>query len=189
MTDLFRWLVLGSVTLIIILTSGAISAERGTVADAILSRGISRHQYFLGKWHSRLVSVLGTFALLSAALLAACYFLLRDENLSISGCAVAIVNVSAILAVVVTCGVAVSAMMNSTLLGVAIVWMLLYGVGFGLTFLPPSIPSPERALHNLSNTLRGLYDLQATQQLVAWSAGVSLVVAVMGMVTFSRRDV
>src|SRR5262249_13916507 len=48
MTDLFQWLLLGGMTLIIILTAGTISAERGTVGDAVLSRGISRVQYYLG---------------------------------------------------------------------------------------------------------------------------------------------
>src|SRR5262245_25936932 len=60
-SDLLRWTVIGSVTLVILLTAGAISSERGTLADSVLSRGISRHQYFLGKWHARLVTVLGTF--------------------------------------------------------------------------------------------------------------------------------
>src|SRR5262249_22813327 len=50
-SDLLRWTVLGSVTLIIMLTAGSISSERGTMADSVLSRGISRYQYFLGKWH------------------------------------------------------------------------------------------------------------------------------------------
>src|SRR5271156_607958 len=60
-SDLLHWTVLGSVTLIIILTGGSISSERGTMADSILSRGISRYQYFLGKWHARLAAILGTF--------------------------------------------------------------------------------------------------------------------------------
>src|SRR5436305_4978370 len=63
--DLLRWTLLGSVTLIVVLTAGSISSERGTMADSVLSRGISRHQYFLGKWHSRLVTVLATFVVLS----------------------------------------------------------------------------------------------------------------------------
>src|SRR5947199_3628768 len=47
--DLMHWIVYGSVTLIIAMTAGAICAERGTMADSVLSRGISRYQYFLGK--------------------------------------------------------------------------------------------------------------------------------------------
>src|SRR5262245_9884764 len=60
-SDLLLWIVLGSVTLIVVLTASSISAERGTVADSVLSRGISRYQYFLAKWHARLVTVIGTF--------------------------------------------------------------------------------------------------------------------------------
>src|SRR5438876_6023112 len=51
-SDLLRWCIYGSLTLIIVLTAGSISAERGTMADSVLSRGISRYQYFLGKWHA-----------------------------------------------------------------------------------------------------------------------------------------
>ncbi len=42
MSDLLRWTVLGSVTLIVVMTAGSISSERGTMADSVLSRGISR---------------------------------------------------------------------------------------------------------------------------------------------------
>lgn len=189
MTDLMRWLVLGSITLIIILTAGCISSERGTMADSVLSRGISRRQYFLGKWHARLVSILGTFLFLGGLILTACYFLLRDEHLSLVGCLVAMASIVALLTVVISCGVSVSAMTNSTLLGVAIVWMLLYGISFGLTFLPPSYPAPERVLHDLPNMLRGIYDLQSVHRLLTWSAGMSMLMALLGMFVFSRRDV
>src|SRR6266478_3797997 len=82
MSDLLRWTVLGSVTLIIILTAGCISAERGTMADSVLCRGISRYQYFLGKWHARVFTVLGTFFALATVVLIGSFFLLNDENLS-----------------------------------------------------------------------------------------------------------
>lgn len=188
-TDIVRWVIFGSVTLIIVLTAGCISSERGTLADSVLSRGISRHQYFLGKWHSRLISILGTFLLLSGLVLAACFFLLRDDRISVSGAGVALLHVAALLAVVITCGVTVSAIANSTLLGVALVWMLLYGVGFLLSFLPPSFPSPDRALAQLPQVLHGFYDSRGTVHLLGWSVGLSLLMAVLGMICFSRKDV
>ncbi len=117
-SDLLRWTVLGSVTLIIVLTAGSISSERGSMADAVLSRGISRHQYFLGKWHARLLTVLLTFCVLGAAALVSSYFLLHEE-LSLIGSVAALLMVAALLAVVSTCGVAVSAMTNSTVVGIA----------------------------------------------------------------------
>ena len=67
--DLFRVMVVASLALVVVLAVSAISSEKGSVADAVLSRGISRHQYFLAKWHARLVAVTGTFALLAAGVL------------------------------------------------------------------------------------------------------------------------
>src|SRR5207248_7533850 len=47
MSDLIRWIVMGSAAVIAALTVGSISSERGTLADSVLSRGISRYQYFI----------------------------------------------------------------------------------------------------------------------------------------------
>ena len=57
---------------------GSISSERGTLADSVLSRGISRYQYFLGKWHARLATVLGTFLVLGVVVLVGSFFPARQ---------------------------------------------------------------------------------------------------------------
>src|SRR5580704_18957880 len=44
--DLFRVMVVGSLALVVVLAVSAISAEKGSVADSVLSRVISRYQYF-----------------------------------------------------------------------------------------------------------------------------------------------
>jgi ABC-2 type transport system permease protein len=189
MSDLLRWTVLGSVTLIIILTAGCISAERGANADSVLCRGISRHQYFLGKWSARLTAILGAFFFLSIFVLLGSYFLLHDQQLSLMGSLVALLTVAALLTMVITCGVTVSAFSNSTLVSVTILWSVLYGTGFILSLLPEHIPSPDRALNNLPNILRGHYDWPTVGRLW-WGAGLtSLCIAAVGMFHFSRRDV
>ncbi len=187
-SDLLRWTVLGSAALIVILTANTISAERGTMADSVLSRGISRYQYFLAKWHARLAVVLGTFLLLGTLALVGS-FLLLHEDLTVMGSAVALLTVAAILAAVITCGVTVSAIVHSTVLGITILWMLLYGMGFALSLLPERYPSPDRILNSLPFVLRGYYDLQALGQLVMWSAAASCGVALVGLGFFARRDV
>ncbi len=190
MSDLLRWALLGgSVTLVIVLSAGAICGERGTMADSVLSRGISRFQYFLGKWHARIVAILSTFFVLGFVTLIASFFLLHGENLSLVGGFMALVTVTAFLVVVVTCGVTVSAMVNSTLISIAIVWLVLYGGGFVMSLLPAPIPSPERALEHLPQMLRGHYDLETVSRLILGSLGASLVIAIIGMIHFSRRDV
>src|SRR5262245_128637 len=187
-SDLLRWALLGSVSLVVVLCAGSISSERGTMADSVLSRGISRHQYFLGKWHSRLVTLLATFLVMSATLLLASAFLLH-EDLSPAGCAMALVTVAALLAAIISCGVAVSAICNTTLLGVALLWVLLYGGGFALSILPARCPSPDRLLASLPFILRGYYDPRALGELIGWSAALSVVVAAVGAAHFARRDV
>ena len=186
--DLLRWTLLGSVTLIIILTAGSISSERGTLADSVLCRGISRYQYFLGKWHARLVTVLGTFLILATGALLGSVFLLH-EDLSLTGSAMALFAVAALLAMVVSCGVTVSSISNTTVLGIAFLWVALYGVGFLLDFLPAEIPSPNRFLIRLPYVLRGYYDLVSIARLGGWSLLASCLTAMVGLVYFSRRDV
>jgi len=189
MSDLLRWTVLGSVTLIIVLTAGSISAERGTMADSVLCRGISRHQYFLGKWHARLVAVLGTFFVLATLVLLGSLFLLRDDQLSFMGSVVALLTVAALLVMVITCGVTISAIFNNTLLSVTVLWLVLYGTGFALSLLPAHVPSPDRALNNLPNILRGQYDWATVGRLWWGAALTSLCTAAIGMFHFGRRDV
>jgi ABC-type transport system involved in multi-copper enzyme maturation permease subunit len=189
MSELLHWTVLGSVTLIIILTGGCISSERGTMADSVLSRGISRHQYFLGKWHARLAAVLTTFFVLGALVLAASFLVLHDEELSLVGSLAALATVAALLAIVISCGVTISAITNSTVLGIAGLWMVLYGTGFLLSLLPAGYPSPDRALRMLPNMLRGLYDGEVVLRLVVGAGITSTVIAGIGLACFSHRDV
>lgn len=187
--ELLRWTALGSVTLIVALTAGCISSERGTLADSVLSRGISRYQYFMGKWHSRLATVLVTFFVLGVAALLASAFVLH-EDLTADGCGMALLTIAALLTAVVTCGVTISAICNSTALGVALLWVLLYGGGFVLSLLPPRLmTSPDRALARLPHILEGHYDAPMLGNLIGCSLGLSVVVALVGLVYFSRRDV
>jgi ABC-2 type transport system permease protein len=187
-SDLLRWCIFGSVTLIIVLTAGSISSERGTMADSVLSRGISRYQYFLGKWHARLLTLLATFLAMGLAALIAGFFLLH-EDLSLVGGLIALVSMAVLLGGVVTCGVTVSALFNNTLLGIAVLWITLYGLGFALSLLPGHYLSPVRAVNSLPAILRGEYNLQLLGRLVAASAGGSCVLALIGLAYFSWRDV
>lgn len=187
-SKLLRWTLLGSVTLIIVLTVGSISSERGTMADSVLSRGISRYQYFLGKWHARLATVLGSFFVMGALWLTASFFLLH-QDLQLNGAVVALIAVAALLATVISLGVTVSAICNSTVLGIAILWMTLYGATFMLSLMPDRLPSLERILERLPNILKGRYDLAVMGQLVFWSVASSLLSAAVGMVYFARRDI
>lgn len=187
-SDLLLWSFLAGVTLVIVLTGGSISSERGTMADSVLSRGISRYQYFLGKWHARVAVVLGTFFVTGLFGLVGSHFFLH-EDLNPGGSLVALATIMALLATVTTCGVTVSAISNSTMLGIALLWVGLYGVGFASTWLPGHIWTPTAVLHNLPFVLQGYYDIHVHGRIIAWSAVSSLLVALVGLAYFGRRDV
>jgi ABC-2 type transport system permease protein len=188
MSTLLRYIVLGSTVIICVLTAGSITSERGTMADSVLSRGISRHQYFLGKLHARLATVLSTFLFLGALILISGWFLL-DEQVSWKGSLVALATVAVLLGAVITCGVTVSAIANSTVVGIAVLWSILCAAGFLLQFLPLRYPSPDRALQRLPHILQGDYDLNILGEFAGWCLLVSCVTALVGLAYFSRRDV
>jgi ABC-2 type transport system permease protein len=187
-SHLMRWIVLGSAVIICVLTAGSISSERGTMADSVLSRGISRYQYFMGKWHARLATVLGTFLFLCVLLLISAMLLLH-EDLSWHGSLVALAAITALLGTVITCGVTVSAIANSTIFGIAFLWSILCAAGVLLSFLPARYPAPDRTLQRLPFILQGQYDITSLGQFVGWCFLASLVTALIGLAYFSRRDV
>ena len=82
----------------------------------------------------------------------------------------------------------VSALTNGTAVGIAFLWMVLYG-GFAPGLLPPSSPSPDRELHRLPHVSHGDYNLRLPGERIAWSAGVSSVTSLGGLFWFGQRDV
>ena len=81
--------------------------------------------------------------------------------------------VAALLAAVSSCGVAVSALSNSTVVGIAVVWIAVYGGGVVLSVLPASIPSPTGLLRILPHVLHGEFSWNTVGRLVGWSAAAS----------------
>jgi hypothetical protein len=187
-SDLARGLGAAGLALVALLAVSAVGGERGTVADAVLSRGISRRQYFLAKWHARLAVVLATYAVLAAGVLGANQWLLKGD-LTLAGAGVGILLVGAALTVVVTWGVTIGALANGTVLGITVFWLLIYGGLLAGSFLPESYPSPERVLDSLRAVLRGLYDPDAVTRVLGLAAGLSGGAAVVGLVGFGRKDV
>jgi hypothetical protein len=186
--DLLRWTLVGSGLLVVVLTVGGVSMERGTLADSVLSRGISRYQYFMAKWHSRLFSVVLTFTVLTAGVLVASHFMVH-EDVSWDGSLVALAVLGSILAVVVTCGVVVGALTTNPVFGIALVWVVLWAGGFLLSFLPKPYPAPDRVLAAMPQILRGNYNWDVMSHMVGYSLAAAAVVAFIGMIGFSRSDV
>ncbi len=186
--DLLRGLIAASLGLIALLAVSSVAAERSTVADAVLSRGISRHQYFLAKLHARLLVVIGTFSFLAGGVLVAHHFLL-DPDLTFAGGVVATVMVAAALVAVVSWGVTIGALSQGTVIGITVFWIGLYGGIVVLSVLPDPYPTPDRILARLKFVLRGQYDPTMVGEVVLAGVVVSLLATAVGMVGFGRKDV
>ena len=184
-----RGLAVGGLGLVALLAVGGIGGERSTVADSVLSRGISRHQYYLAKWHSRLVVVAGTFAVLAAAVLLTAHHFLFDPDVTAGGGLAAVGFVACALVVVVSCGVAVGALAAGTVVGVTLFWLVLYGGLVAASLLPDPYPTPEGLLAKLHLVLRGQTDPAGVGTAAAVAAGLSVGAAAVGMVGFGKKDV
>ncbi len=193
--DLLRALAVGSLSLISLIAVSSISSERGTVADSILSRGISRYQYFLAKWHARLAVVLSTFMLTSGAALIAYAVLFNESvtggetNLTIAGGFVGILLLAAALAVVVSWGVTIGSLSSGTVLGITIFWILIFGALVVLTQLPAGYPNPKRTFDGLRHVLRGEYTSSGVSEFLIGTGVLSVAGAAVGLIGFAKRDV
>jgi ABC-2 type transport system permease protein len=187
-SDLLRAVSLGSLALIVVLCVSSISSERGTLADSVLSRGISRYQYFLAKWHARTFVVVSTFAVMALVMLGLFHFLLTDD-LTFAGCLAAVATISAMLAAVVAMGVAVGSVSNSTVVGITVLWIVLYGSGVLMTVLPTEYPTPEKILSRLPHVLQGAYNLSSLTDWIFGGLVAAVASAVLGLLAFARKDV
>jgi ABC-2 type transport system permease protein len=193
--DLLRALAVGSLSLVSLLAVSAVSSERGTVADAVLSRGISRYQYFLAKWHARTVMVLATFTLLSLAVLGTYAVAFGESvtgggtNLTGYGAVAGVAVLAAGLCVVVSWGVTIGAVANGTVTGVTLFWIALFGGLAALSQLPADYPTPDRMLDELRRVLSGSYPPAAVGEFVAGAAVLSAAAGAVGLVGFGRKDV
>jgi hypothetical protein len=114
---------------------------------------------------------------------------LLSEDLTFSGSVAGVLILASILFAVISWGVTIGAITNSTVLGITLFWIVLYGTGFLLSLLPQSFPAPDRILAKLPAILRGNFDGGMLGDVVLVSFGVALIAGIVGMISFSRKDV
>jgi ABC-2 type transport system permease protein len=194
--DFLQYSIIFGAALCAIFAAGAIAGERGTMTDSILSRGVARWHYYLGKWAARQFTIVGGFLAVGLLFMVACVFLLRSD-LSFYHCLVALILAGSVLALMVSLTIAVSAMTSNTLLCVGLMLILLYGLmaflwlvpldTFTLTrflnIFPALIRAPDPETTNLVPPMLPYLKLAGNISLAGLAA------AFVGMVVFLRKDV
>lgn len=193
--DLLRMLVVGSLSLISLIAVSGIGSDRGSIADSVLSRGISRHQYFLAKWHARLAVILMTFVGVALSVLIVYAAAFHESvtggstNLTFYGGLAGVLVLACGLAVVVSWGVSVGALANGTVTGVTIFWLGLFGGLVILSQLPADYATPERMLDELKRVLAGHYRPAEVTEFCVAAAVFSVIGGGVGLIGFNRKDV
>ncbi len=183
-----RGVLLGSLALVVILSVSAIAGERGTLADSVLSRGINRYQYFLAKWHARSFVVILTLIFLSGTMLLGSSLLL-GEDLTFHGSLIALWTISVTILGVCAWGTSLGALTNSSILGITILWIILYGGSSLFTLLPESFPAPERIFAKMPGILKGEYGWEQVSPWTNFVLVTSAISIILGIWGFNRKDI
>ena len=173
--------------IIIGLTASAVSSEAGEFADSIMSKSVTRFDYLLAKFSSRIVYVLTVFGAISAVLIGLSLRLLNSDYQT-SGLIYSVLLVILALVMLTTLGVALSTVSPNTIIaiiGLLVVWyfMALFFPIAGLGFL-----SPSNVASGLSNNIRGVWSGDEWETVVGYSA-ISLAALGISTVYFYLKDV
>jgi hypothetical protein len=174
-------------TLVIALAGSSIAAESEIVGDSILSRGVSRWQYYLGKVIGRVSLTVAAFIVFTLPLII--LSLLKCHNdLSLAGLWGAMVQGSLLLAGVAAISVSASAWFRNPLLAVAVSWMVVYGFAIVVSIMQIDSVSPLRFIESvMAMPRRPDVVMTATSLLSTLGLGV-LGANLVSLVGYSRRD-
>lgn len=188
LTRMFASYILVWSTVVIIISAGAVAAESGVVADAILSRGITRYAYILSKYISRLLTALLVCAvvLVPLSIFASMHL---GGTVDATGIASSLLIVLAHVTFITVLGVTFSIWFERAIVGIAVVWLICYFFGSICSALDMGFMTPVRLVGSIARSLNGNVDGQNLWY-VSLAFGVpSIALCILGTLLFARRDV
>jgi ABC-2 type transport system permease protein len=192
--DFLQYSVIFGAALAGLISASAIVGERGNMADSVLSRGVGRWHYFVGKWSARMLAVWGGFLAVGLLFMVACVFVLKSD-LDFYGCITGLLLVGSVLTLIVSGALAISVAVNNTMLGVGLILFLLYGFMAVVWLVPIGEFTLTRFLGVLPAVIRSPppgYTGLPMMPYVKFAAYVALSgcgIAGVGMLHFMRKDV
>lgn len=181
-----QWFLCAS--FVIALGTSAIAGEAGIAADAILCRGVSRWEYFVGKLAARSAAVFAVYLALTIPAIALCLIRLYND-LSFVGLLQTLGLVAGLLASITALSVAASAWSSSSLVVFGVVWVATYGIGIALAVMQVPTLNPIELTDAFPDLLRGQQPYLAPHRLPGYLALTAVAITAASLVGFSRKDV
>jgi len=181
------YLTFGSVVFII-LSASSVASEREVVTDSILCRPVTRYHYILSKLASLVLTVLVLYLLVTLPI---GYLMGRyhpQSDLSLAGVTYGILSVAMLLATLVTLGVAVSTLLNKTVLAVVVVALIWLSLAFIFSFLGISFLSPVNLMEKLPQVMAGDFSVAEQWKIVGSFAGLMILFSTLAVLAFLRKD-
>lgn len=172
----------------IILSASSVSSEREIVGDSILCRPVTRYHYILSKLASLVLTVLVLYLLVT---LPVGYLIGRyhpQSDLSLAGVTYGILSVAMLLATLVTLGVAVSTLLNKTVLAVVVVALIWLSLALIFSFLGISFLSPANLMAKLPQVMAGDFSVAEQWKIVGSFAGLMALFSTLAVLAFLRKD-
>jgi ABC-type transport system involved in multi-copper enzyme maturation permease subunit len=137
-----------------VITAAAVSGESGIIADAILSRSVTRTEYLWAKIASRIGVTLGLYFAIVIPLI---YLVTRYavNDVSAAGVLVGVLMVAVLLGFLAALGITLSTLMRNVLMAVLVLLLVIVSSGVVLQFLGLTWLSTTAVLNDLPDTFRG----------------------------------
>ena len=175
-------------TVVIIICGGTVSSESGVVADAILSRGLTRHGYILSKYMSRLVVV---FAAVLLVALPTSYFASAHLTGEIHAGDILLALMLTLLHMgfLTILGVTFSIWFDNAVASIAVLWVICYFLGAVCFALDIAFLSPKHLIMDIRLLLAAQPPLTPIWKVLVGYGIPSVLAGAFGFVWFSRKDV
>lgn len=169
------------------LSGSAVSSEAGQLADSILSKSVTRFDYVLAKFASRIAYALLTFSLVTAVLLGLS-LRIDAQGYDGQGLAAAVVLVALAMVALVSMGVGLSVTMPNTMSAIITLLVVWYAMTFFFPILGLGAVSPGHLASSLSGVAEGSWHRQDWEA-VAGYLSISAASVALSSAYFYLKDI
>lgn len=140
--------------IIIGVSASAISSETGELADSIMSKAVTRFNYVLAKFSSRIIYVLITYAVITTALTGVT-LRINNSGYETYGLISAILYVALALIMLTTVGVSLSIVIPNKIVSIIVLLVLWHSMNIFLPILDLTFLAPTTIIDQLPDIIQG----------------------------------